>query len=143
MRAVMVILLFVAAAVSIASTSKSEKDKEKKVRKGKVSARVTARGLYAEYKKNEVAADSKYKGKILVVTGKVRKIGKDISDTPYIALKASRVIGSVQCMFAKSRSSELAKVRKGQQISLKGLCEGKMMNVILRGCLIEKTLPAK
>ena len=96
---------------------------------------VTASDLYREYRSNEVAADEKYKGKILTVTGTVESVGKDIADTPYVAIKAGDVIGSVQCMFSEQYSSDLASLHKGDEVKIRGKCDGKFGNVILRGCI--------
>lgn len=43
---------------------------------------ISPRTLYSEYKENEVAADMKYKDKLLRIEGKVDSIGKDILDDP-------------------------------------------------------------
>ncbi|MDX9925554.1 MAG: hypothetical protein RBS48_12395, partial [Ignavibacteriaceae bacterium] len=51
-----------------------------------VVIKITASQLVADYKANQVAADSKYKGNIVEVTGTISTIGKDIMDTPYISL---------------------------------------------------------
>src|ERR1700736_1804386 len=44
---------------------------------------ILANALYRAYDANEVAADEKYKGKSVKITGKVQNIGKDILGSPY------------------------------------------------------------
>lgn len=94
---------------------------------------LSATGLFKAYKANEVAADLKYKGQRISVFGTIESIGKDILDTPYVSLETGE-FGSVQCMFPKSSESVLASLSKGKQITIKGTCAGKLMNVILRDC---------
>lgn len=131
-----VLSLLLAAGVFLALASDTkEKDKEKEVKKAAVTAKITAPNLLKEYKDNEVRADGKYKGKVLEVSGTVDGIGKDLMDTMYVSLKGDVIFG-IQCMFAKKHESKLASLKKGQEITLKGKCTGKMGNVILRGCML-------
>jgi hypothetical protein len=95
---------------------------------------VTARKLFRDYDANEVNADEKYKGKTLVVSGRIGKIGKDLLDTMYVELKSANPIFGVQCMFADKHKSQLAKAAKGRQVTIRGKCDGKLGNVLLRGC---------
>lgn len=84
-----------------------------------------ASALYADYKANEVAADSKYKGKSLAVTGNIGTIGKDIMDDPYVTLTAENEYETVNAYFSKSRLNELAKLHKGDSITV--TCKGNGM----------------
>ena len=45
---------------------------------------LTAQELMSAYAVNEIAADQKYKGKMVRLSGKVDDIGKDIMGTPYV-----------------------------------------------------------
>ncbi len=102
--------------------------------------KVTALELSNAYKANEVAADAKYKNKQVEITGTVESIGKDVLDTPYIALESYQyaIIDKVQCMFSKSDEPQLATVSKGQKIILSGEVSGKFGNIIVKGCAIVK-----
>ena len=51
---------------------------------------ITARELNQSYTHNEVAADDKFKGKTIAVTGEIRKISKDIFDNTYLVLNGDR-----------------------------------------------------
>lgn len=99
---------------------------------------VSANQLYADYEANGVSADQQYKGKILKVTGTVNTIDKDIMDQIYVTLKGDGVLGDVQCFFSDDYINEAAQLQKGQKITVVGKCDGKMMNVMLKGCSIEK-----
>lgn len=98
---------------------------------------VSAKKLYSDYDANGVSADMKYKGKVLSVTGKVNNIDKDIMDEIYVTLKGDEYYGDIQCFFSESHVQEAANLSKGQTITVKGICDGQMMNVILKGCIIE------
>jgi hypothetical protein len=95
---------------------------------------VSAPELMSSYTQNEVAADEQYKGRVLIVTGVVTKIGKDILGSPYITLETGQRISSVQCIFPTSSSHRLASTKLGSSVVIRGKCSGKLMNVLLRDC---------
>ena len=96
---------------------------------------VSADQLYREYSDNEIAADTTYKNKSVVVSGTVKSLGKDILGSPYVVLDAGFLLG-VQCVFSRSDTS-LARVSKGDSISVRGRVSGKMGNVVVRDCALE------
>ena len=101
--------------------------------------KVSASELYADYKANQVAADTKYKGKTIEVSGTINSIGKDILDTPYVSLNAGDILSTVQCMFDKSDSTQLGTLAKDTRITLTGKVRGEViMNVLLDNCSIVK-----
>jgi tRNA_anti-like len=99
---------------------------------------VSAADLISSYEANEVAADNSYKGKMLAVTGKIETIGKDLVNTSYVTLSSGKRYGiaSVQCMF--NREGGLGTLGKGQTVTLIGRCDGKLMNVLLKECVIKQ-----
>ena len=99
------------------------------------SVEITAAQLYQEYQANEIAADEKYKDQIIQVSGRIRDIGNDLMDNPYITLVGDPYFGDVQCYF--SEKSIVASLSKGQQITVMGICDGLMMNVLLNDCVIK------
>lgn len=114
----------------------NEASVEREVARQNPSYDLSSYQLYEEYKANEIAADQKYKGKILAVTGEIDSIGKDITDTIYITLKGDEYFGSVQCLFPKKSENKVAALSKGQYVTVRGKCLGKMMIVALSGCIL-------
>jgi hypothetical protein len=100
---------------------------------------VTATQVMSDYSANEVAADAQYKGKLVEVSGTITTIGKDILDTPYIALSTGgNSFFSIQCMFEKSDQAQLATLSKDTRIILRGRVSGKLGNIIIRECSVVK-----
>lgn len=97
--------------------------------------KVTASQLVADYSANEVAADGKYKGKVLEVNGVISSIGKDITDRPYISFTSNNPgsFRGVQCIFEKNQEEQLVTLAKGESISVRGMCDGLMGNVLIKG----------
>ncbi len=95
---------------------------------------VTASILYGEYSANEVAADNKYKDRVIAVSGIIQNIGKDVLDNPYIVVGGHGILDGVQCTFPPNPNSPVASVHKGQSVTVKGKVAGKMGNVLLNEC---------
>lgn len=85
---------------------------------------ISARDLYTAYEDNEVAADLNYKGKQIEVTGTVKDIGKDIADRMYIIFDTDVVLGGIQVYFPKSEAESVAKINKGEQVTIVGKGDG-------------------
>ncbi len=97
---------------------------------------ITALALARAYEDNEVAADGKYEGKVLVVSGTVESIDT-VFGTTSVTLKGKNMsIVSVQCFFDDSHKGAIANLKKGQKITVQGTCDGKSLNVHLKDCAI-------
>lgn len=112
----------------------SESSVEKELSTKPFAGTVSAKTLHSEYEANQVSADAKYKDKMVILTGVVDTIGKDIGDTPYITLKTSEHSAGVQCMFSEDHNSALSALKKGDSVELHGQVSSYLMNVIVRGC---------
>lgn len=100
--------------------------------------RVTAQELYSAYEANEVAADAKYKGKVIEVSGVVDTIGKDFLGTPYVTLTSGGryEVWGVQCMFSNKDEPQLAQLSKGETVAVRGKCDGYLVNVLIKKCIL-------
>lgn len=121
--------------IALAGGSMKDDDKEnEKVEKAEATASISAADLFAEYEANEVAADKKYKGKVLEISGVVDDIGKDFLDEMYVTLAAGKHFGHVRASFGEAHADRVASLQKGQSLRLKCRCEGKMMSVMVKNC---------
>lgn len=101
--------------------------------------KVSAPDLVAEYEANEVAADKKYKGKIVRITGKIGDIKKTgIGDEMYIRFKMPNpyAIRSVSCTFGEEAADELATLQQGDRIVIQGTVSQLFMDVQIENCWI-------
>jgi hypothetical protein len=100
------------------------------------SLNVFARQLSADYIANEIKADNTYKGRTVVVTGTIQEITRGITGNIYVVLTGSNRMRTVFCYFDDEEKA--ARLKKGQEVSFKGICEGLLMSVIVNNCqLIE------
>ncbi len=133
---ILVVIVFFTTAIA----SSDEKATEKKVAKAeaeKPAIAITAAALSKAYHDNEVGADQQYKDAVLIVTGTVQSISKDFTDKIYVILEGDDrdfSIADIQCYFSDDHVNAASSLKKGQRVTVKGLGDGLVMNVILRGC---------
>jgi hypothetical protein len=99
--------------------------------------KVTALELATAYEDNEVAADGKYKGKRLAVTGKVSDVGEVFGQKSVTLEGKNLSLASVQCFVADKDKDGLLKLKKGNSATIEGTCEGKGLNVTLQNCVVK------
>jgi len=99
---------------------------------------VSAKELYADYYKDEAAADALYKGRTLEITGIV-SISRAIVTDQYVIVLNSEVEPTanswgVQCVFNTTRDARLYKAERNKTITVKGRCDGLQQDVVIRDC---------
>lgn len=125
--------LFVLFAVGSSNTDSGTKE----VQSQAPSFTLSTNQLVDEYKANEVAADAKYKGNVVVVSGVIESIGKDILDQAYVVIGGEGFLDGVQCTFSKGEEASVASLSKGQNVNIKGKVNGKMGNVLLENSSLQ------
>jgi hypothetical protein len=100
--------------------------------------RIAVRDILSAYKSNEVAADNKYKGQWVRVSGQVGDIKKDFTNNLYVTIGTSRdfEIPKMQAFFDDEKNDQLAKLQSGSQITVTCRIKGLMMNVLGEDCVI-------
>jgi TonB family protein len=81
--------------------------------------------LYAAYHRNEVSADSMYKGRKLKVTGIVESINKNAFGQTYLVLEDGNEFSGVQAKLQASEVAQAGQLSRGQEMTL--ACEGGTM----------------
>lgn len=91
-----------------------------------------------EFDTNQLAAEAKYDGQIVRLTGFVSNISEDIVGTPFVIINPTReeyYFGtSVQCFF--SDKSELISLANGQEVTVQGEFDTQLMNVLVKKCQV-------
>jgi hypothetical protein len=98
---------------------------------------LSANELMSAYTANEVAADAKYKGKVVAVSGTVTRVGKDIIDKMYVTLATRDPVREVQCMFDDNHAAALARLKNGDKVTIRGRVTGLMGNVGLDDSVLQ------
>lgn len=129
-----VLLVFFVIGLFMDDTIPDKPEQKKVVEAPNKDNTVDAASVYSIYEKNEVKADSYFKGQTFYVTGVVTRIAKDIANDPYITLETGNMIGSVQCMMENEQ--DIINLNIGDAVVVRGKCSGKIMNVLFRNCTL-------
>ena len=78
----------------------------------------TARQLFVDYEKNEVAADEKIKGKVVEVTGVVQSINKDFTDAIIISLVTPNQFETANLRVDDSQKQIALELTRGAEVTL-------------------------
>lgn len=101
--------------------------------KGEIT--ISAGDLYNDYKADKAAADNKYKGKTLIVTGNYKKLS--VSRSILLTSGNQRDVLGVQCLFRDDQQNRFNSLSDGQTITVKGVCYGRVGNILLQECSIQ------
>jgi hypothetical protein len=100
---------------------------------------LSAASLVSEYDSDEKAANDKYLGKIVEVKGVISEKLKDEKGKYNITLMAADLAG-VGCEFDPSHQKHLQSLKEGQEVSIKGICTGVLMDVVLVDCVLSENV---
>lgn len=101
---------------------------------------ITANELWNEFNDNEMAAEKKYNGKTLKITGIISDINSanGFIDANILLDVNGSYLGCVQCNFNSSDKAEiLADLEKGRSVTIIGTCDSMSTldtNVMISGC---------
>lgn len=100
---------------------------------------VQARDLTKAYEENELAADGKFKDKLLAVTGKISSIAETFGNVT-VQLDGHKPLNTVMCSFEDDQKANVAMLKKGQSVTLVGTGDGSTggLYVGLEKCSVKK-----
>ena len=100
-------------------------------------ATLTASALLDAYDANEEKANADYNGKVIVISGKATEKSADAKGIMSIMLQGTGLSG-VNCQFSKSENEKISSVNTGDSVYVKGICTGKLTDVVLVDCVFLK-----
>lgn len=95
---------------------------------------MTANELFDAFDNDESAASLKYVDKIIEVTGEIARVKQSDSLSNVVLHADNALAGGINCSFKNKNGS----LTKGETITLKGDCQGFLMDVILNNCYVDK-----
>lgn len=101
-------------------------------------AALTADSLLAAYSTNEDAANKKFLGKILDVSGVIASMTNEQDTVINILLGPEDGMSHVSCSVSATESSKLKSLAVGKAATIRGVCTGYLMDVELNRCVIVK-----
>jgi hypothetical protein len=98
------------------------------------AAKLSTDVLWADYQADRNAADRKYWGKAIEITGKVTRSTEDPARIIFLSSPESQA--GVEARLLDERAGEtLAASPAGERVTLRCFCEGMQGNVILKSCI--------
>lgn len=94
---------------------------------------VVTADFIAEFDKNQLAAEEKYKGKLIEFTAKIKNISEDIMGSPFLSLEPELADEfyygtTVQCFFEDK--SQLTSLENGKTITVRGTADTQSLGII-------------
>lgn len=99
---------------------------------------ISSPAFIAQFNENEEAATQQYLGKVIEISGTVQDITVEENGNMSITLNGDEMFG-VSCKMNKNNEKLIQKVNKGDGIVVKGICSGKLMDVVLVNCSFQKS----
>ena len=85
---------------------------------------ITAISLIKEFEMDEPASNKKFWDKVILVDGMVKDVSKDDRGLYSVILGDTASMSSVRCSMDSIHNHEAVAVKKGDHLSMKGICAG-------------------
>jgi len=97
---------------------------------------IDAVSLVKEFEQDEAKAYKQYNGKVLSVKGHIIRIEKS-GETEKLTLGTNNSMSGVICELQTSELPKLKELVTTQEVRIKGICTGMLLDVILVRCVLE------
>ncbi|MGY5352503.1 OB-fold protein [Wenyingzhuangia sp. IMCC45533] len=88
-----------------------------------------------DFETNETLANTKYLEQIVEVTGTILEKSEH-KNKGIVTLSAQAAIGNVMCYLSETENQKFATLQEGSKVTIKGVCTGYLMDVVLVRCVI-------
>ncbi|MBL7923372.1 MAG: hypothetical protein JNL88_04150 [Bacteroidia bacterium] len=99
----------------------------------KVQVSMTSDALFTAFEQDETAANKAYLDKVVEVKGKIQSLNSDTSGVS-VSLNTTSGMFGVICKF-ENKETDINQYQVGQEVKLKGICTGYLMDVVLVRCV--------
>jgi hypothetical protein len=96
---------------------------------------INARELIQNFQTNEAKAGARYADKTISLNGIVYLV-QDVDTAATVILNDGSALSSVICQFDKENVWEVKDLKEGDKITIKGICTGYLMDVIMIRCVV-------
>lgn len=95
---------------------------------GRTAERVTVEQLVSSYRENELAAERRFGGRLVEVTGSVSAVAHDALGRPYVQ------IGEIRCTLKKEGRAAAETLRRGEAVTIRGEASRGAIGLTLEEC---------
>lgn len=97
--------------------------------------KTSATELFAGFENDESAANDQYLDKVIQVTGQVRDYSRDDDGSLRVTLDSGNDMFGVICQMDELTEQPRESFTPGETVTMKGLCTGMLMDVVLVRCV--------
>jgi len=99
----------------------------------KVSAQMTAQELFSAYEEDESQANEQYLDEMVEITGTIERVNIE-QEKSTLQLQTEDMMAGIICEFEAGALKNIP--AEGEKITVRGICTGKLMDVVLVRCII-------
>ena len=107
------------------------------ISKSKATYSISAHALLSEFEGDLNSATKKYVNEVLKITGKVQSV-TITNESINIQLGEQGDFFGVNCSFPIEQQTDFKTIQNGDQIEVKGECQGYIDDVIINNCILVK-----
>lgn len=98
---------------------------------------VSAVEIQSAYDQDETAANASYLGKVLTITGELAEVNQENNENAFLVMRTESMMSTVKCQLDQlTEHPKLDGLKVGDQITIKGICTGYLMDVIIERAII-------
>ena len=104
--------------------------------KAEADMTLEATTLFSAFESNEAEANEKYLDKIIKISGTVKEVNTDEEGNISLTLESGNELFGVICQMDNLTKQEKTDFKIGEPVTLKGICTGMLMDVVLVRCVV-------
>jgi outer membrane PBP1 activator LpoA protein len=133
MRRGLIALAIVAAALVVGACANTLPDQDRRITEAAPAAKVSVEFLWKEYQRDRKAADRKYWGKAIDISGKVTSA--ESAEPSRVMFELSAPNGIEARLLDDQAADILKSAVVGERTTLRCYCAGQSGNVVLKSCI--------
>ena len=104
--------------------------------KAEADMTLEATTLFSAFESNEAEANEKYLDKIIKISGTIKEVNIDEEGNISLTLESGNELFGVICQMDNLTKQEKTDFKIGEPVTLKGICTGMLMDVVLVRCVV-------
>lgn len=105
------------------------------VKKEDAAYKLSVSELVDSFSKDESQANSLYVGKVLEIRGRLKDMITNDSTLIFLMGDSTRMTG-VSCYLQRNQKDKYTTIKRGDTVSVKGICNGMLLDVVLDKCIL-------
>jgi hypothetical protein len=105
------------------------------IKKSNPKLEITAQEILNDYQADEILANEKYVDNLIQIKGEIADISFE-NGISIITLKGTSGVSSIICHLLPEDNLNVLKLKKGNQVMVKGICTGYLIDIMMIRCIL-------